>query len=188
MGEKKLQFQDNFEIMMKRGSSFIQNMDNKRREFVDHLEYISHDIVRSFMRIFGADGRLRSWFSNRRHALTDSEDHSSMSSPGSTDSQSSDSKDRERRWTISGMDDCPTNKLSRKRNASVAMLNEFDYHHPDDRTVSTSGSTADLTIEDEDAVASDPGLNSYNRPMRTRRSLNSYRSPVLSSKLRKFSA
>ncbi|VDP64000.1 unnamed protein product [Schistosoma curassoni] len=52
--------------MMKRGSTFIQNFDSKRREFVDQLEDISHEVVRSFMRIFGSDGHLRHWWSSRR--------------------------------------------------------------------------------------------------------------------------
>ncbi|KAH8859426.1 Choline-phosphate cytidylyltransferase A [Schistosoma japonicum] len=66
MKEKSIQLQDNLETMMKRGSSFIQNFDSKRREFVDQLEDISHEVVRSFMRIFGSDGQLRHWWSSRR--------------------------------------------------------------------------------------------------------------------------
>ncbi|OON14549.1 putative phosphoglycerate dehydrogenase, partial [Opisthorchis viverrini] len=72
--EKKLRLQDNFETFMKRGSTFIQNFDNKRRELVDQLEDISHEFVLSFMRFFGADGRLRSWLNGRKHAITDRED------------------------------------------------------------------------------------------------------------------
>ncbi|KAH9584641.1 Choline-phosphate cytidylyltransferase A [Schistosoma haematobium] len=66
MKEKSIQLQDNLENMMKRGSTFIQNFDSKRREFVDQLEDISHEVVRSFMRIFGSDGHLRHWWSSRR--------------------------------------------------------------------------------------------------------------------------
>ncbi|CAH8475728.1 unnamed protein product [Schistosoma turkestanicum] len=65
MKEKSIQLQDNLETMMKRGSTFIQNFDSKRREFVDQLEDISHEVVRSFMRIFGSDGHLRHWWSSR---------------------------------------------------------------------------------------------------------------------------
>ncbi|GAA54954.1 Choline-phosphate cytidylyltransferase B [Clonorchis sinensis] len=74
MKEKKLRLQDNFETFMKRGSTLIQNFDNKRRELVDQLEDISHEFVLSFMRFFGADGRLRSWFNGRKHAIKDRED------------------------------------------------------------------------------------------------------------------
>lgn len=66
MKEKSIQLQYNLENMMKRGSTFIQNFDSKRREFVDQLEDISHEVVRSFMRIFGSDGHLRHWWSSRR--------------------------------------------------------------------------------------------------------------------------
>ncbi|KAF8569857.1 hypothetical protein P879_02617 [Paragonimus westermani] len=83
--EKKLQLQDNLETIMKRGSSLFQNFDNKRREFVDHLEDISHEVVRSFMRIFGSDGRLRNWLHNRRLTSVENEDGSS-SWPGSSSS------------------------------------------------------------------------------------------------------
>ncbi|KAF5399744.1 hypothetical protein PHET_06680 [Paragonimus heterotremus] len=88
--EKKLQLQDNLETIMKRGSSLFQNFDNKRREFVDHLEDISHEVVRSFMRIFGSDGRLRNWLHNRKLTNVENEDGSS-SWPGSSSSIDVDS-------------------------------------------------------------------------------------------------
>ncbi|KAF6773180.1 hypothetical protein AHF37_09257 [Paragonimus kellicotti] len=75
---------------MKRGSSLFQNFDNKRREFVDHLEDISHEVVRSFMRIFGTDGRLRNWLHNRKLTNAENEDGSS-SWPGSSSSIDVDS-------------------------------------------------------------------------------------------------
>ncbi|VEL24982.1 unnamed protein product [Protopolystoma xenopodis] len=62
--------QDNFETMVRRGSNLIQNIGSKRREFVYLLEDMSHEMVRSFLRIFGVDGRLLNWFSDTRAAVT----------------------------------------------------------------------------------------------------------------------
>ncbi|CAH8495463.1 unnamed protein product [Heterobilharzia americana] len=81
MKEKSIRLQDNLETMMKRGSSFIQNFDSKRREFVDQLEDISHEVVRSFMRIFGSDGHLRHWWSSRKRAISNSTFSTPQTSP-----------------------------------------------------------------------------------------------------------
>lgn len=84
MKEKKLKFQNNFENIIRHGSNLIQNFDNKRRELVDHLEDMSQEVIRSFMRIFGSDGRLLNWFHGRMHALTDTEDGRTSPEAGST--------------------------------------------------------------------------------------------------------
>ncbi|THD19208.1 Choline-phosphate cytidylyltransferase [Fasciola hepatica] len=168
--------------MMKRGSSFIQNMDNKRREIVDHLEYISHDIVRSFMHFFGSDGRLRSWLSKRRSALNYSEDHCLTSSSESVGCSSSGSSTSEpgRRQKFSGKQNSQGSRISRKRNASMVMLDELK-HNPDNSLPSTN------FVEEEDFVVSEPEMPSYDRPIQTRRSLNSYRSSMTTRKMRKLS-
>ncbi|CAH8438397.1 unnamed protein product [Dicrocoelium dendriticum] len=91
MKEKKLKFQNNFETIMRHGSTLIQNFDNKRRELVDHLEDMSQEVVRSFMRIFGSDGSLRNWFHGRMHALTDTEDDRTSPEAGSASELPDDS-------------------------------------------------------------------------------------------------
>ncbi|KAA0185922.1 Choline-phosphate cytidylyltransferase [Fasciolopsis buskii] len=172
--------------MMRRGSSFIQNMDNKRREIVDHLEDISHDIVRSFMHFFGSDGRLRNWFNNRRPALTDSNGDRLTSLSGSSDSIGSGSssgslRDSRHRRSFPGAKVNPSPKMSRKRNSSMAMLDKIK-HNPDD-----SPQYSNL-IGEEDSVVSEPELPSYDRPIQTRRSLNNYRRSLTPRKMRKLSA
>lgn len=70
MKEKQLKLQENFETIVRRGTHIIQNFDNKRKGLIDQLEDISHEVVRSFLRFFGADGRFRSWLGEKKAAVT----------------------------------------------------------------------------------------------------------------------
>ncbi|CAH8838055.1 unnamed protein product [Trichobilharzia szidati] len=175
MKEKSIRLQNNLETMMKRGSTFIQNFDSKRREFVDQLEDISHEVVRSFMRIFGSDGHLRHWWSSRKRAISNSTFSSPRTSPTCSGSDEDDDDDNE--------SEQPYNKKPRKCYSMIygprscsSSVTDSDEQTSERRTLSSTDEPHDDHL---------PSINDSRRQLITRQGLknnesrlrrNSYRS------------